>query len=141
MNQQDFELVVKATMESIHKLLAVKGGEYAGSADRLANFKRGASRVGLTPKQVLWIYAAKHIDSIETYVRNDASGKDYVLSEPIEGRLDDLINYCLLLKALVAEERMPVNSMEDYKQEYLQKEQERIRRDGYFPQTFGPAQA
>ena len=103
MNQAEFDLVVQSTVEEIQKLLAVKGGEYAGTEDRLANFKRGAARVGIHPLQVLWIYGAKHIDSIETFIRDTAEGTVRPRSEPIAGRFDDLINYCILAKALVAE--------------------------------------
>lgn len=103
MNQQDFEVVVLDTITEIQKLLRVKGGEYAGSADRLANFKRGAALTGVTPLQCLFIYMSKHYDSVSTYVRKDAAGVAQVLSEPIEGRLDDIINYCLLAKAIIKE--------------------------------------
>ena len=105
MNQSEFDVVVKKTVESIQQLLAVKGGEYAGSEDRLANFKRGAQLTGTTPLQVLFIYMAKHYDAISTYVKTTSQGKAPVLSEPIEGRLDDLINYAILAKALIAENR------------------------------------
>lgn len=90
-------------MTSIQKLLSVKGGEYAGSDDRLANFKRGAFRTGCTPLQVLWVYLSKHIDSVETFVRDEAEKVTRERSEPIDGRLDDIINYCLLAKALIKE--------------------------------------
>jgi hypothetical protein len=103
MNQKEFEAMFEETMKSIHHLLVVKGGEYAGSEDRLGNFKRGAERVQGTPMQVLWIYAAKHIDSIETFIKDGVTRTNRPRSEPIEGRIDDLINYCILLKGLVWE--------------------------------------
>ena len=103
MNQEEFNVVVNDTIASIQKLLRVKGGEYAGSDDRLANFKRGEARTGAHPMQVLWIYLSKHIDSVETYIKDTAKGVTRERSEPIEGRLDDIINYCLLMKALVKE--------------------------------------
>ena len=91
MDQQDFQFLVTETVESIQHLLTVKGGEYAGTEDRLSNFKRGATLTGATPLQVAFIYASKHYDGIAR-------------SEPIEGRFDDLINYCILMKALIREE-------------------------------------
>lgn len=100
---EDLDAILVETMRACEELLIVKGGEYAGSSDRLGNFKRGADRVGIHPMQILWIYAAKHIDSIETFIRDQATGTDRPRSEPIDGRLDDLINYCLLLKALIRE--------------------------------------
>ena len=106
MNQADFTALVNKTMDSIHQLLVVKGGEYANSEDRLANFKRGAALTGATPLQVCFIYLSKHYDGIASYVKTHAAGNIRPSSEPIEGRLDDIINYCLLAKALIAESQV-----------------------------------
>lgn len=107
MNIQDFNAVVDSTIKSTASLLIPKGEEYAGSADRLANFKRGSKLTGVTPLQVALVYASKHYDSIATYIRKDASGEAQVLSEPIEGRFDDMINYMILMKAIVKEQETP----------------------------------
>lgn len=107
MQQQEFEKLFAEAVEQMSKLLVVKGGEYAGSSDRLGNFKRGTARTGCTPLQTLWVYAAKHIDSIETFIKDDAAGADRVRSEPIEGRIHDLMNYCVLLLALIQDGRKP----------------------------------
>jgi hypothetical protein len=107
-NTEDFDRLVQETVHETADLLMSKGAEYAGNhADRLANFKRGSARVGVHPLQVLWIYAAKHIDSIETYIRTVSAGGQPKLSEPIEGRFNDLINYCLLAKGIVADLGLP----------------------------------
>lgn len=103
MNQQDFNNLVGSTIKTTAELLVVKGGEYAGSEDRLANFKRGAALTGCTPLQTALIYMSKHYDAVCTYIRDEAAGTDRPRSEPITGRLDDLINYCLLIKGLVVE--------------------------------------
>lgn len=104
MQQEQLNQVVESTLVTIRELLVVKGGEYAGSEDRLANFKRGAALTGCTPLQCLFIYMSKHYDAVATYVRDDAAGTHRPRSEPIEGRLDDLINYAMLAKAILAEE-------------------------------------
>jgi len=103
MNHPEFTKLVEETHAMTNALLLSKGEEYAGSADRLANFKRGAALTGASSLQVAFIYAAKHWDAVATFVRKDATGHVQKLSEPIEGRLDDLINYCILLKALIKE--------------------------------------
>lgn len=103
MDNKDFDKLVVQTLESVKSLLTVKGGEYAGSDDRLANFKRGAALTGVTPLQVAFIYASKHYDAIATFIRDSADGTQRTRSESIEGRLDDLMNYCLLMKGLVHE--------------------------------------
>lgn len=106
MDQKQFEQLFSNTMQELHQLLVVKGGEYAGSDDRLANFKRGGALTGVKPLTVLFIYLAKHYDAVSTYVRDKQVGIDRPRSEEIEGRLDDLMNYCILAKAIIAEERM-----------------------------------
>lgn len=103
MDGKDFDKLVNDTVTEIQRLLVTKGGEYAGSADRLANFKRGAAHTGCTPLQVAFIYASKHYDAVATYVRDQASETERPRSESIHGRLDDLMNYCLLMKGLVQE--------------------------------------
>lgn len=107
MTQDEFALLVQETITSTARLLLTKGEEYAGSEDRLANFKRGAALTGATPLQVAFIYASKHYDAIATFTRKDAQAQMQQLTEPIEGRLDDLINYCILMKALIAEAAQP----------------------------------
>jgi hypothetical protein len=52
-----------------------------------------------------WFFlAGKHLDSITQYVKDVREGKARSRSEPIEGRIDDMVVYSLLLLAIVAEE-------------------------------------
>lgn len=116
MKQADFESLVEGTLASCQQLLIGKGEEYAGSHDRLANFKRGAQLTGCTPMQVGLIYLSKHYDSLSTFIKKDAMGiplEAQGLSEHIHGRIDDLINYCLLMKALVEDTRFRPLSTDD----------------------------
>lgn len=122
MNNQEFQKLVDETVKSTAHLLVVKGEEYAGSADRLANFKRGASLTGATPLQTALVYASKHYDSICTFIRKDATGQVQKLSEPIEGRFDDLINYCILMKAIVRENQSLTPTIKG--KEYLIKQED-----------------
>lgn len=106
MQQQQFEALVERIRKETAELLIAKGREYAGDADRLANFKRGASLTGVDPLTVLFIYMSKHYDALATYIRdNQAGGMMPVLSEPITGRIADLINYCVLAWALIEEKQ------------------------------------
>ena len=103
MNNTDFSALVEQTQQETIDLLVSKGAEYANNIDRLANFKRGAALTGITALQVAFVYASKHYDALATFVRKDSAGAAQTLSEPIEGRLNDLINYCILMKALIVE--------------------------------------
>jgi len=110
MNAQDFDKLTDTFLADLRGIQKTKGAEYCGSDDRFANFKRGAEAIGLAPETVLWIYLSKHIDSLATYVKQLTDGStlkdiESKLSEPIEGRIKDAINYLLLLAGLTAERR------------------------------------
>lgn len=101
MNQKEFEALCQQIQRDTTDILILKGREYAGSADRLANFKRNAELSGVDPLTVLHVYMAKHWDSFSTFVRDNQKGEVGELSEPIRGRLYDLINYAVLAIALI----------------------------------------
>ena len=109
MNTNEFEKIVDETFVNCKKILINKGREYQSTNETgvnvHANFERGASNVGVEPESVLLIYLSKHWDSITTYVKDVQSGKSREeinsnLTEPITGRIDDAINYLLLLKGM-----------------------------------------
>jgi len=94
------------------KLLNEKREAYASSVkedeDALANFKRNASRLNLSPFQIWAVYFNKHIDSV-----NNAIAKDPYLpvdkSEGLDSRFCDIINYAILGKCLLVEMEKVVN--------------------------------
>lgn len=102
-SHQRYTELVKETVEKINSLSTLKGGEYAGDTDRLANFRRNGTALGLTMEQVWAVYAAKHWDAVMQYVKDLGEGKTRVRAEPIAGRLDDLIVYAILFKAMIDE--------------------------------------
>jgi hypothetical protein len=98
-----FNELIDETIETIRKLSTLKGGEYAGDADRLENFRRNATKLGL-PMETVWnIYVSKHIDAIDQYVRDVQTGTTRQRLESISGRADDIIVYMILFKAMVEE--------------------------------------
>lgn len=102
MKQKQLEEVILKTIENTGSIMLAKGKEYANSdVDRLANFKRNAENFGLQPLQVAGVFASKHWDSINNYIKTLAKGEVPKLSEPIQGRFYDLINYCNLMLALI----------------------------------------
>lgn len=96
---------------------ADKGPEYAGSAARysdsdqdvLANFKRQGVRWGTSPLLPTGVYFGKHIDSIETFVREATRDGISVAEqreiaargEGVVSRLDDARNYLDLMECLL----------------------------------------
>lgn len=95
MTNREREKLIKELLDKCLKLRQTKGIEYSNSDDINANFKAG-EKLGLTPEQTCMVYALKHYQSIEYYVKNQK-----YLSEPIEGRIQDLVNYLLILYSLL----------------------------------------
>lgn len=85
-------------------ILKTKGHDYAGEGDRLSNFKRVGQAIGQDALVAWAVYFLKHVDSILTFVRERK-----LASEPIEGRLLDAANYCILGAALVEELYTPAH--------------------------------
>lgn len=111
MHYDDFNKMLEKMHSEELALGATKGREYT-KGDRLDNFKRLSLELGISPKQVLWVYLKKHLDSIANYIRLDAARKPNempmlreTLSEPIEGRISDARVYLSLLRGLIEEEK------------------------------------
>lgn len=105
MNHEQFNQLMSDTFEQMRKLQDLKGGEYAGDADRFENFKRNGIRLGLHPLTIWAVYANKHIDAINQYVADLQSGKQRNRSEPMEGRFHDVLNYFMLGLGMLHEEQ------------------------------------
>lgn len=100
MNNEKFNTVVKYMMNKCGNVLMRKGKEYAGeNSDRLVSFKRAAGLTGETPTKVALSYMCKHVVSV--YDLAERGVTDAALWDE---KLGDLINYCILTRALIAEE-------------------------------------
>jgi hypothetical protein len=100
-SHEAYAKLVDETVQQIETLSRLKGGEYAGDTDRLANFRRNAASLGLNLEDVWAVYAGKHWDAIQQYVKDLRTGKNRERLESIAGRADDLIVYCILFKAIL----------------------------------------
>lgn len=108
MTFDEFEILLDQMIEEERSMRISKGKEYAQNQnDRLANFKRIANELGLSPMQVWYVYFKKHIDAISSYIKNN--GKIFS-NEGIEGRILDARVYLSLLRALVEEEKHALHS-------------------------------
>jgi hypothetical protein len=104
-SQAEWNRLLQESMTTIRELAASKGGEYSGDIDRLLNFRRNAKEAETTMEFVWRIYASKHWDALMQYEKDLRVGVERPRSEPIEGRIDDLIVYLLLFKAIVLERK------------------------------------
>lgn len=103
MNSKEFDLLCDDLLFFAEKEARLKRNEYTGhSHDVLDNFKRIASRLGQSPLEVWAVYFNKHVDSINSYVKNGGE-----LSETLESRFADSINYLMLGYALIKEDESP----------------------------------
>lgn len=98
-----YDELVEQTIVELKKLGQLKGGEYAGDNDRLANFRRNAERLGLKMEQVWAVYANKHIDAINQYIHDLSTNTTRPRLEGLAGRADDVIVYMILFKAMLIE--------------------------------------
>ena len=95
-----FEKLWNNAVSHSYKLMVEKGAEYAHGRDRLDNFRRNGAALGMSKEAVLMIYAGKHWDALQSYVR---AGNNSISSEKITGRVLDLINYMYLFLAMLDE--------------------------------------
>lgn len=99
MDRPTLDAFIQEEFQKIVHINDTKGHDYASQEDALSNLKDAAKALGLNPAQVWAVFANKHWTSVLTFCREGD-----VKSEPIEGRLHDVILYCLLLLALIKEE-------------------------------------
>lgn len=102
-SHKSYARLLERVNRDIQNLSTVKGGEYAGDDDRLANFRRNAEALGLRMETIWAVYAAKHWDSIMQYVKDLNEGKVRPRAEGLDGRAMDLIVYLILFIAIKEE--------------------------------------
>lgn len=88
--------IMERVFEECRALRGAGQKEYAGGENALGNFVRLANELGVSPEQVLWIYAMKHKDGTASYIRGHKSQR-----ESVEGRINDLIVYLCILRGMV----------------------------------------
>lgn len=103
MLQEEFDNFKMEFFNDQNDLLTLKGHDYTGGGDRLANFKEEGEALGVTPLQVWATFAGKHWRALCTFVRDGS-----LRSESVRSRFLDLANYALLGAALAAEEEQLV---------------------------------
>ena len=100
MNTEKFNEIINEQIARSYDVLVEKAKEYA-TEDRLHNFKIAAHLQNETPIQALQGMMAKHTISINDMCN---SGHKYHIDVWNE-KITDSINYLLLLRALVEEEK------------------------------------
>lgn len=107
MNHHEFTEFARREMDRILEMVEAKDADYAGADAQsfASNFYEEADALDITPETVWHVWAYKHWTAITTYCKTGG-----VKSEPIDGRLDDVIGYALLLKGMLCEQRKTAKS-------------------------------
>ncbi len=110
MNRKDFSNYVDFVKERTSNVLQAKGDEYSYNSGAFENFEEGVS-IGLanTREAVAWGYVTKHIQSVRALIREVDSGKeDHLTDKLIDEKFGDVINYMILIEAML-KERIQIN--------------------------------
>ena len=96
---------INAFLEECLETMRTKGHDYreGNDDDLLHNFRTVAEDMGMEMEQVWYIYASKHWKAIKTFIKSGGQSE----SEPIEGRIKDIIVYSLLLYRMVNKGKGP----------------------------------
>ena len=98
-HEERIDLVRAIVEKRLIPVLNAKGPDYAGKDEEVnRNFFQVANRLGVDQYRVWGVYFFKHVMAIETWLRSGA-----LLSEPLEGRIVDAINYLLILWSMLLE--------------------------------------
>jgi len=99
---QEVQIIVNEVVEIIQKSFLSTQSSYAPQDDRpFANIQDEARECGL-PDEMGWLTKAiKHWTAVRNWIRYPALRSRMDAREAIEGRLIDLIVYCVLLIAMI----------------------------------------
>lgn len=110
MKNKEFTDMVSEFFGKSMELLEKKGREYqsncGGMDEVFANFIRTGADMDISKEKVAYIFLRKHLDSIATYIKDLDDGGGMELTESIEGRIADAVNYLLLLLGMFKEGRV-----------------------------------
>jgi hypothetical protein len=101
MNHKAFQVVLDRRLKLISEVLGSKAKEYA-TEDRLHNFRRAASLLGVSSFKALAGMWSKHIVSVLDMIDNLGT-KDFSRSY-VDEKIGDSINYLILLEAMIVEQ-------------------------------------
>lgn len=105
MNRKDFSNYVDFVKERTSNVLQKKGDEYSYNAGAFENFEEGVQiSLANTREGVAWGYVTKQIQSVRALIREVDTGKtDHLTAELIDEKFGDVINYMILIEAMLKE--------------------------------------
>jgi len=100
MTQKQFEEIFSTTVKECKSLLIDKSKVYAEHGDRLSNFHDAANYLGCKPSQALLSFLTKHLIALKTKIHSN----EIFTTEQFDENIIDIINYMILLRAVLWEE-------------------------------------
>lgn len=102
----DFNALMEARFETCKKVLSAKSDEYSTATDKLHNFKVAAKMQTITPESALRGMWTKHLVSMLDIIRVIEYHGIIPTKELLNEKVTDVINYTVLLEALIEERRL-----------------------------------
>ena len=100
MTREQFNQVVENRIHLIKQSLGTKAGEYASDQSAFHNFQCAARVLGTTPTKALVGMYVKHHVSVMDFVEGNKEPQPHLVAE----KIGDMINYLILLEAMLYEE-------------------------------------
>lgn len=98
--------IMREVFARVQGVADAKAVDYASKTDTLANFKELALVTGVTPFEVWRVLFMKHVVSVIRAIKQNPCNP-VTITEPIDGRIDDLLNYLVLFLCLVEDAQAP----------------------------------
>ena len=135
MHESIFNDLLERRLRLCRSTLGKKAAEYS-RGDRLHNFKRAGRILDQLPAKACLYFSLKHLVSVMDIV-DDLEQEKKPSTELIDEKIGDMINYLILLEALIREERGLLNfttPMSGHVEEALEKEKEENREQPKLPE-------
>lgn len=100
MTHEEFNTLVNKRFNKCKKTLLAKANDYATDEERLQNFKDGAVFTCSTPAWYALALVTKHLMALRDLI---ILRQDDITQEIIDEKLGDIVNYMLLLEAILTE--------------------------------------
>ena len=105
MKTEELQKIMNRQFDVCMNIMAGKSEEYTeGSEDKLEHFKAAAALMGVTPEAALRGMMSKHLVSVADMCMDQRGSEAYSMDR-WEEKITDSINYLLLLRAIVDENR------------------------------------
>jgi hypothetical protein len=99
MTHLEFNDIVNKRFSKAKKVLLLKAEDYATDADRLRNFKDGAFINQISEEEYALALVTKHFIALRDFI----TGEKDITVKFIDEKIGDIINYMLLIEAILTE--------------------------------------